>query len=81
MLQLVRVMRVPKKYKMIVKNEISNEVFYNASVFETKFSQRVRFSVKCFFESQFCTKVCIQKNQVLTEFSPCKKTDAFFKFL
>ena len=43
LLHLVRLMGVPKEYKMLDKNEIPKQKFQVLSVFKTKYLQRVRF--------------------------------------
>ena len=52
MLQLVRVLSVPKEHKLLVRNDISNQKIKFLSDFKTKFLQRFIFQIKFFTTRQ-----------------------------
>ena len=60
---------------------ISQGKFYNASDFELKFSQRVRFRIKSFTTRQILTKNILLKSIILSVISFLKRLIFELKFL
>ena len=83
LLQLVRVMSVPKEYKMLVKNEIRIEKFQVLSDFLAIVLQRVSFQIKYFTTRQILKQsfhnVSDFEPKILQQVRLCSKT--FFKKL